>query len=375
MHPNRLPGERLDPIASAPFLLIHLVPLLAIFTGITAQSILIFAVTYWTRVFFITAGYHRYFAHRAFKTSRWFQLVLAVGAISSLQKGVLWWSGHHRLHHRFTDTVSDAHSPIKGVLFSHIGWIITPEHDPTPTHAIADFAKYPELRFLDRFHHLPPIALALGCLWWGGLPGLVVGFFASTVVLWHCTFLVNSMAHLWGTRRFATPDSSRNNALVAFLTMGEGWHNNHHHMPTAARQGLRWFEFDATFAILRVLAMLRIVRDLKPHYPALTRTARLDEGAYDIGMFQFHWDKATTKVAAATGRDDVDDVRVEFSLRADAALAAARQLGRRTRYPAGSGPGADDLEDGESTGARAGVAPYADGAGPDDVTGSVDASS
>ena len=332
-HPNRLPGEKINPVASVPFVLMHLVPLAVIFTGVTWQSVQILLVTYWVRMFFITAGYHRYFAHRTFKTSRPVQFLLALGGTTATQKGPLWWAGHHRLHHRHTDTVADVHSPIKGVWYSHVGWILTDATSPTPEDAIADFARVPELRWLNRFDWVGPVALAVACAVWGGWSGLVVGYFLSTVLLWHSTFLVNSMAHLWGTRRYATRDSSRNNPLVALLTLGEGWHNNHHHMPTSARQGVRWWEIDVTYYVLRGLAALRVVRDLKVHHPKLCDTARLDRGAYDIGMFRFHWDKATTRVAVARERDDLDDLRVVLSTRADESLEAAERLGEESRTP------------------------------------------
>ncbi|MEI2652407.1 MAG: acyl-CoA desaturase [Microthrixaceae bacterium] len=341
-HPNRLPGEKLDPVASGVFLLVHLIPVLAIFTGIGWHDWQILLVTYWGRMFFITGGYHRYFAHKSYKTSRAFQFLLAFGGTTATQKGPLWWAGHHRLHHRFTDTVQDAHSPIKGVMFSHIGWIICPQSDETPTDAIADFNKVPELRWINKHDFVGPWALALLCLWWGGWSGLVVGFFLSTVLLWHTTFLVNSMAHLWGSRRFATEDSSRNNPLVAILTMGEGWHNNHHHIQSSCRQGFKWWEIDVTFYVLKFLSLFHIVWDIKKPNEKALATALIADGAYDIGMFQFHWDKATTRVAAATQRTDLEDARVAFSKAADDALVAAQELGRQSRRPASADRGREN---------------------------------
>lgn len=339
-HPNRLPAERLSPVTSVPFVLVHLVPVLTIFTGIGWADWKLLLITFWTRMFFITGGYHRYFAHRTYKTSRAFQLLLAFGGTTAVQQGPLWWAGHHRLHHRYTDTVQDVHSPIKGVFYSHVGWIMASQADETPLDAIADFAKYPELRFLNRNNWIGPWALALLCLWVGGWSGLLVGFFLSTVMLWHTTFLVNSAAHLWGTRRYATADSSRNNLLIALLTMGEGWHNNHHHIQSSCRQGFRWWEIDVTYYVLKVLSWLRIVRDIKAPNPTAMRTAVLADGAYDIGMFRFHWDKATTRVASATEREDLADARVELSRLADATLVAAEELGRRSRRPPADEAGA-----------------------------------
>ncbi|MEI2817695.1 MAG: acyl-CoA desaturase [Microthrixaceae bacterium] len=333
-------------MASLPFVIFHFVPLLAIFTGIGWHDWMILLVTYWVRVFFITAGYHRYFGHRSYKTSRWFQFVLAFGGSMAVQKGPLWWAGNHRLHHRFSDTVQDAHSPIKGVFFSHVGWILATRADPTPEDVISDFAKFPELRFLNRHDWIGPWLLAVLCLWWGGWSGLVVGFFLSTVMTWHATFLVNSLAHLWGTRRYATADSSRNNFLIALLVMGEGWHNNHHHLQSSCRQGFKWWEIDMSYYVLRVLSWVRIVHDLKAPNPTAMRTALIKDGAYDIGMFRYHWDKATTRVASATQRTDLTDTRVRFSQLADETLAAAEELGRQTRRDPAVATAAADDDDG-----------------------------
>jgi stearoyl-CoA desaturase (delta-9 desaturase) len=331
-HPNRLPGERVDLKASAPFVIFHFIPLLAIFTGIGWFDWQILLVTYWVRMFFITAGYHRYFAHRSYKTSRAFQFILAIGGTTAAQKGPLWWAGHHRNHHRFSDTVQDIHSPIKGVLFSHIGWVVCPATDAVPD-TIADFEKYPELRFLSRFDWIGPWALGIACYLVGGWSGLLVGFFLSTIILWHCTFLVNSMAHLWGTRRYATADSSRNNPLIAFLCMGEGWHNNHHHLQSSARQGFKWWEFDMSFYVLKFLSLFHIVWDIKKPNEKVKKTALISEGAYDIGMFRFHWDKATTRVGSAVARPDLEDIRAKFAGLADETLQAAEELGVATRKP------------------------------------------
>jgi stearoyl-CoA desaturase (delta-9 desaturase) len=246
---------------------VHLLPLLAIFTGVPATAWILFAVTFWGRMFFITAGYHRYFSHRAFRTGRVFQFILAFGGGMAVQKGVLWWAGHHRIHHRFTDTVDDPHTPKKGFWWSHVGWILSDETSPMPEGTMKDFEKFPELRFISRHDWIPPWTLALVCFLIGGWPGLLIGFFLSTVLLWHSTFLINSLAHVFGSRRFATEDTSRNNWALALLTMGEGWHNNHHKAAYVARQGLRWWEIDATWYVLVVLEKLRVIRDVKRPRP------------------------------------------------------------------------------------------------------------
>lgn len=254
---------RINPVSSIPFFLFHLIPLLAIFTGVTWTSVVLLMVTYWGRMFFITAGYHRYFSHRTFKTSRAFQFILAYGGGTSVQKGALWWAGNHRLHHRFSDQPQDPHTPKKGFWWSHAGWILCDDSSATPDHAIRDFAAFPELRFLNRNDWLPPLTLALACLVIGGWSGLVIGFGLSTVLLWHSTFMINSLAHVFGKRRFETTDTSRNSMFLGLLTMGEGWHNNHHHAPYVARQGLTPGEIDVTWYVLVALEKARVIWDVK----------------------------------------------------------------------------------------------------------------
>lgn len=345
-HPNRLSDEHVKVIPSAAFLLVHLLPLLAILTGVGFADWMLLLVTYWLRIFFITAGYHRYFAHRAFSTNRVFQFILALGGATAVQKGPLWWAANHRLHHRHTDTVRDSHSPIKGIFYSHMGWIMAPHADETRLDAIADFAKYPELRFLNRQDWIAPWALAMTCLWVGGWSGLLWGFFLSTVLVWHSTFMVNSVAHLWGTRRFATDDTSRNNFLVAFLTMGEGWHNNHHHIASSVKQGIRWWEIDATYYVLRMLSWLHIVTDLRLPHEAQLNSARIKDGAWDVGMFKWYWDKASTRAAMATANPESDDLRLELVTTTDRALELAENLGRRTRRTGSNdSPGTSGLEE------------------------------
>jgi stearoyl-CoA desaturase (delta-9 desaturase) len=219
---------------------------------------------YWLRIFGISAGYHRYFSHRAYSTSRFFQLFLAVLAQSTAQKSVLWWAAKHRHHHLHSDTALDVHSPVRmGFLYSHVGWIFARQHDRADLSKIADFARWPELMALHRFELAPAIALALLCFAVAGWSGLVVGFFWSTVLVYHATFCINSLAHVRGKKRFVTGDESRNNWALALATMGEGWHNNHHAYQSSARQGFHWWEIDPTYYILCALARLGIVWDLK----------------------------------------------------------------------------------------------------------------
>lgn len=275
-------ADRPHPVSwrtSAPFIACHLVPLLAVFTGVQAADLVLLGALYVGRVFFITAGYHRYFSHRAFRVGRITQFVLAFGGLTAVQKGPLWWAGWHRQHHRYTDTARDPHSPQHGFWWSHIGWILSGRYAATDLDAIDDFARFPELRFLDRHDWIGPWTLAIACYLIGGWSGVVVGFFGSTVLVWHATFSVNSFTHIFGRRRYATGDTSRNLAPVALFTMGEGWHNNHHHHPTSARQGVSWWEIDPTYHVLRALALVGIVRGLRRPTPAALASRRLDRTA------------------------------------------------------------------------------------------------
>ncbi|WP_448046318.1 acyl-CoA desaturase [Bradyrhizobium liaoningense] len=247
-----------------PFLLIHAGCAAAVWSGISWQAVAICIVLYWLRMFAITAGYHRYFSHRAYATSRVFQFVLAFLAQSSAQKSVLWWAAKHRHHHLHSDTAQDVHSPRhKGFLYSHVGWIFYRQHDGTDLVKVSDLASYPELMWLHRLELLPAVVLAGLCFLIGGWSGLVVGFLWSTVVLYHATFCINSLAHVHGRKRYVTGDDSRNNWLLAFLTMGEGWHNNHHAYQASARQGFYWYEIDLTYYVLVAMSWLGIVWDLK----------------------------------------------------------------------------------------------------------------
>lgn len=317
---ERDPDERVNWIASIPMFLIHGLCLLAVVTGITWQSLVLCAVLYFGRMWFITAGYHRYFSHRSYKTSRWFQLVLAFGGGTAAQKGALWWASHHRDHHRFSDTERDVHSPLKGFWWSHIGWILCDKHKGWDPDSIKDFNTYPELRFLTKHDWIPPWTLAIASFLIAGWPGLIVGFFWSTVLLWHGTFTVNSLAHVMGRRRYATTDTSRNSALIAAWTGGEGWHNNHHYYQAAARNGFFWWEWDPTYYGLKVLSWLRIVRDLKVPPERVLNGARVREGSFDVGMFKAHWGKATAALAAHVRKADHDIEAL------DADLAALRAM-------------------------------------------------
>ncbi len=246
---------------AVPFYLIHLGAIVGVFVvGFSWVGLLAAIGLYYGRMFFVTAGYHRYFAHRSFKTSRPFQFLLALGGTTAAQKGPLWWAAHHRVHHKYSDQPEDLHSPVqRGFWWSHVGWILDPQYAATDTDRIRDFARYPELRFLNRYPHLPAAALAVTLFAVGGWHLFVWGFLVSTVLLWHGTFTINSLAHVFGSRRYDTTDTSRNNALLALITMGEGWHNNHHHYQRSASQGFRWYEFDMSYVILRGLQAVGVV--------------------------------------------------------------------------------------------------------------------
>lgn len=248
---------------AVPFVLVHIACLGAIWTGVSWEMLALCAGLYVLRMFAITAGYHRYFSHRSFKTSRAFQFVLALLAQSTSQKSVLWWASLHRHHHKHSDTDQDVHSPRhRGFVYSHMGWIFDQRYDRIDPNSVPDLAKYPELMFLLRFEQLPTVLLAAACWAAFGWEGLVVGFFWSTVLLYHGTFFINSLAHVHGNQRYATGDDSRNNWWLAIITLGEGWHNNHHAYQRSARQGFRWWEVDITYYILKGLEAIGVVYDM-----------------------------------------------------------------------------------------------------------------
>jgi len=275
--PNRSLNSMRD--AGAAFWGVHLACLLAFYTGVSGSALAVCLALFWLRMFGVTAGYHRYFSHRSYKTSRAFQFVLALLGTLAVQKGVLWWSANHRVHHKYSDQEGDVHSPVRnGFWWSHVGWILADDYEETLYERIPDMAKYRELRWLNEHYLVPPVALAVALFLLGGLTWLVWGFFISTTALWHATFTINSLSHVFGSRRYETGDASRNNVWLALLTMGEGWHNNHHRYMNSVRQGFFWWEVDASYYILAALARLGVVWDL--HQPP--RKLLLPE-AHDAG--------------------------------------------------------------------------------------------
>ena len=283
--------RRVDWLRTLPFVCLHLACLTVFWVGISPVAVGVALGLYLLRMFAITGFYHRYFSHKAFRTSRPVQFLFALVGASAVQRGPLWWSSHHRHHHVHSDQDPDVHSPVcHGFLWSHMGWFLCRVNFRTRAELVKDWLKFPELRFLDRFDVLAPALLAIGLYGlgmaleqlkpeWGtnGPQMLVWGFVISTVVLYHATFMVNSLAHVWGWRRYATRDTSRNNPIIALFTLGEGWHNNHHHYPASVRQGFYWWEFDPTYYALRFMATLGLVWDLKP-LPASFRNLRRNSG-------------------------------------------------------------------------------------------------
>ncbi|MBX7100078.1 MAG: fatty acid desaturase [Myxococcaceae bacterium] len=267
--------DRISYAASIPFAALHLSFLLIPLVGIRWEWAVLCLLSYYLRMMAVTIGYHRYFAHRTFKTSRVGQFLLAFAAQTTIQKGALWWAAHHRHHHRTSDQADDIHSPLqRGFWWSHVGWILARRYDATRYELIKDFARFPELKFLNEYHLLP--ALLGGAVLYavGGLPVLLWGGFIPTVLLWHGTFTINSLSHVFGKRRYLTTDTSRNNWLLALLTCGEGWHNNHHYHQNTANQGWYWWEVDVSFYALKLASWVRLVWDVRVVSEA-TRSAHL----------------------------------------------------------------------------------------------------
>jgi len=270
-------GEAIDWMRVIPFIAMHLICLLVLVVGVSPVALWVALASYLVRMFAITAFYHRYFSHKAFKTSRFCQFLFALLGATATQRGPIWWASHHRRHHLYSDTDKDIHSPKYGFLWSHMGWFLCLKNFTTQEKCVRDLLKYPELVLLDRFDSIIPILYALSMLFLGmylesafpelhtnGPQMLIWGYFVSSIILIHCTLLVNSLAHVTGSKRYETGDESRNNLFIALFTLGEGWHNNHHHYPVSARQGFFWWEIDISYYLLRLLSLLGIIWDLQP---------------------------------------------------------------------------------------------------------------
>lgn len=275
--PETASAESIDWWRVLPFVALHIGLVSLYWVGWSPFAVFLAVLVYVVRMFAITGFYHRYFAHKTFQTSRVTQFLFALIGASAVQRGPLWWAAHHRSHHMHSDQPQDVHSPHQhGFLWSHLGWFLSHANFNTQLDRVRELSRYRELCWLDRFDSLVPIAFALGLYGLGewlqayapslhtnGLQLIVWGFVVSTIALYHATFCVNSLAHVWGSRRYATRDHSRNNLFIAILTLGEGWHNNHHHFPGAAKQGFYWWEIDLTYYGLKLLSALGIIWQLK----------------------------------------------------------------------------------------------------------------
>jgi len=289
-------AKKFNWVSGSGFILIHVACILVFWAGFSWSALIALLITYAVRMFGITAGYHRYFSHRTFKTSRFFQFVLAWLGASSAQKGPLWWAANHRHHHKYSDQEEDIHSPRQsGFWWSHVGWILSDVYKDTNLKYVKDLAKFPELKFLNRFHLIPPVVMGVSMFFigWGlqiyfpslntsGFQMLVWGFIVSTVMVYHGTFLVNSLTHVFGKKRFETDDDSRNSFWIALITLGEGWHNNHHRFPSSERQGFYWWELDISHYILRILSWMRIVWDLRTPPKRVYAKSRVKKPSDDL---------------------------------------------------------------------------------------------
>jgi stearoyl-CoA desaturase (Delta-9 desaturase) len=256
--------EKFSKLASIPFLAVHGMCFFAFYTGVTVRDLVWCLALYAVRVWAITVGYHRYFSHRSFKTSRAFQFVLALVGCITCHKGVLWWAGVHRLHHRAADQEEDVHSPVRrGFWWGHARWVLCSRYDETRLDVVRDLAQYPELRWLNRYHLIPNVLLGAFLVWYGGFSLLVWGFFVSATLAYHAIFCINSVTHLYGSRRYKTNDASRNNVVLGVLAFGEGWHNNHHYHQNTANLGWFWWEVDVGYYSLKLLEWLGVVWDLR----------------------------------------------------------------------------------------------------------------
>lgn len=262
------------------FVGLHVACLLAFVVPPTWTAAVLCVVLFVTRALALTAGFHRYFAHRSFKTTRWFQFVLGWAGTTLVQGSPAWWAANHRRHHLHSDTDDDPHSPVaRSAWWGYVGWVLAQDARAMDWSRVKDWARYPELRWLERWESVPPVLLAGACYLIAGWPGVVWGFLISTIGVYHITFLLNCVCHLFGSRRFDTADHSRNNWWVALLTFGEGWHNNHHHYPSCARAGFRWWEFDPTYYTLQALSWVGLVWDLRQPTPRALATKRNESTA------------------------------------------------------------------------------------------------
>ncbi|MDR1989155.1 MAG: acyl-CoA desaturase [Acidobacteriaceae bacterium] len=250
------------------FWLVQASALLVFFVPFTWPLVALWAVSHFLRAMGLTLSFHRYYAHRSFQMNRVARFIWTFIGVAAMQKGPLWWAGHHVNHHRFADREGDPHSPmVSGVYYAHIGWFLNDaKHDriEATNPVIRDFSKVPEIAFLDRYFFLPPLMLAVTMFAIGGWPWLVWGFCLPTMTLAHSTFAINTVNHMFGSRRFDTIDESRNNPITAIFAVGEGWHNNHHRYQRSARNGFYWWEFDPTWYAIRTMQAVGLAWNVQP---------------------------------------------------------------------------------------------------------------
>jgi stearoyl-CoA desaturase (delta-9 desaturase) len=316
LSPSPARDHHVRPIAVFGFALVHVAAVVGVAAlGLSWKGVALAVASYYLRMFAITAGFHRYFSHKAYRLSRVPQFLLALLGQTSAQKGVLWWASNHRHHHKYSDTPEDIHSPKQdGFWWSHIGWILSGRYDETDFSRIPDLVKFPELVWLDRNQYAPTMLYGILTFLCFGWTGLVWAYFVSTVFLWHGTFTINSLMHVIGRRVFPTTDTSRNSMFFALVTMGEGWHNNHHFYPSSAAQGFRWWQLDASFYLLWIGEKLGVVKNLR-RAPTAAVIARLTSGAGAVAAPAHLASDAADALAARW-----EEIRSAASVAAHAAL-------------------------------------------------------
>jgi stearoyl-CoA desaturase (delta-9 desaturase) len=328
-------SHRIRPTAAAGFALVHAAAIAGVVVlGLSWKGVALAVASYYLRMFAVTAGFHRYFSHKSYRLGRIPQFLLALLGQTAAQKGVLWWASNHRHHHKYSDTPEDIHSPEQdGFWWSHIGWILSGRYEETDVSRIPDLVKFPELRWLDRNQYAATMLYALATWVLFGWAGLVWGYFVATVFLWHGTFTINSVMHVFGRRVFPTSDTSRNSMIFALVTMGEGWHNNHHFYPSSAAQGFRWWQLDASFYLLWIGEKLGVVKNLR-RAPTASVIARLTSGAGAVASpghlasdaadaLAARWEeiRSAASVAAHAALVELEAARIAASARLDRLLA------------------------------------------------------
>jgi stearoyl-CoA desaturase (Delta-9 desaturase) len=265
----------------------HVLAVIGVYqVGISWRLCLLALGSYLVRMWAVTVGYHRYFSHRAFKTSRVFQFIIGVMGTLAVERGPLWWGALHRRHHTYADSDDDIHSPtLHGFFWAYIGWMHSKTHTATTDYAaMRDFKRFRELYWLNEYYIVAPL-VACGLLFvFCDYATFVWVVLVATVVQWHALFASNTFCHLFGSRRFDTKDTSTNNAVCALLVLGEGWHNNHHFFPGSARQGFYWWEYDVGYYSIKLLQALRLVWDVREVPARVLRQAAAHQPAASQGV-------------------------------------------------------------------------------------------